>query len=484
MSSEMTDEKFDAMTDQAHSPTPRDASYPATRGRLTVDELRAEIADGSVDTVLVAATDLQGRLVGKRVTGWYFTDFVESHGVEACNYLLGVDVEMTPLPGFAFANWDSGYGDMSFEPDLSTIRRVPWLDATAMVLCDIVDEHDRTPVSVSPRQILKTQVARAVDAGFVPAIGAELEFFLFRDSYAELADRGFTDPRPHADWIEDYHIFQTTRDEYLIRTIRNAMDDCGIPVEFSKGEAGYGQHEINLRFAEAVEMADRQSIYKNAVREIADAHGRSVTFMAKYSADDVGSSCHLHISLTDAATGAPVFDSVEGTSEASRRFRHFLGGILDASRDLTLCWAPTLNSYKRFAPESWAPTAIAWGHDNRTCGYRIVGHGTGTRLESRVPGADVNGYIAYAALIGAGLRGITEEIEPPEPVSGNAYEADVPRIPSTFVEAIEAFESSDVARGILGDDVHHHLANLARQEWAAANRVVTDWERRRYFAQF
>ncbi|MBS1848726.1 MAG: glutamine synthetase [Actinobacteria bacterium] len=467
-----------------HSPTPRDPSYPSGRGRLDPDQLRAAVAEGSIDTVIVAATDLQGRLVGKRVSGWYFCDFVASHGVEACNYLLGVDVEMTPLDGFRFANWDSGYGDMGFIPDLSTLRVVPWLEATALALCDIVDEAAREPVAVSPRQVLKAQVAKAHAAGFVPAIGAELEFFLFRDSYEELAARGYRDPTPHSDWIEDYHVFQTTRDEYLIRKIRNAMDDCGIPVEFSKGEAGFGQHEINLRYAEAVEMADRQSIYKNAVREIAEAEGRSVTFMAKYSESDVGSSCHLHVSLTDISTGDPVFDSVDGTSEGSRRFRHFLGGVLDASRDLAMCWAPTVNSYKRYQPASWAPTAIAWGHDNRTCGYRIVGHGTGTRLESRVPGADVNGYIAYAALIGAGLRGIAEGIEPPRAVEGNAYEADVERIPSTFAESLDAFESSDVARTVLGDDVHAHLANLARQEWAAANRVVTDWERRRYFAQF
>ncbi len=454
------------------------------RGMLSLDELRAAVDDGSIDTVVVAFSDLQGRLVGKRVTGWFFLDEIVEGGIEACNYLLTVDVDMTPLPGYRFANWEQGYGDITLVPDLATMRIVPWLEATAMVLCDAVHEHDRTPIPESPRQMLRRQVERARAAGFEAAIGAELEFFLFRDSFDELAERRFVDPRPHSDWIEDYHIFQTTRDEYVIRRIRNAMDACGIPVEFSKGEAGYGQHEINLRYADALEMADRHAIYKNAVREIADSEGRSVTFMAKYSEDDVGSSCHLHVSLTDVETGEPSFDSPAGTSAASVRFRHFLGGIIAASRDLTLCWAPTLNSYKRFAPESWAPTAVAWGTDNRTCGYRIVGHGTGTRLESRIPGADANGYIAYAALIGAGIRGIELGIEPPPPVEGNAYTAEVERIPSTFVEAIEAFESSTVARELFGDDVHHHLTNSARQEWLAANRVVTDWERRRYFAQF
>jgi glutamine synthetase len=395
-----------------------------------------------------------------------------------------VDVDMNPLPGYRFANWDQGYGDVSLAPDLTTLRPVPWLEATAVVLCDTLDEHDRSPVRVSPRQILRDQVARARSAGFEPHIGAELEFFLFRDSYEELAARGYQDPKPHSDWIEDYHIFQTTRDEYLIRRIRNAMDACAIPVEFSKGEAGYGQHEINLRFADALEMADRHVIYKNGVKEIADQEGRAVTFMAKYDIEDVGSSCHLHVSLTDTETGDPVFDAPGATSDGSVRFRHFLGGIMQASRELALCWAPTVNSYKRYQPDSWAPTAIAWGMDNRTCGYRVVGRDRQTRLESRIPGADANPYVAYAALIAAGLRGITNEIDPPDPITGNAYTAEVDRIPSTFPEAIDHFAHSDIACEIFGEDVHHHLLNAARQEWAAANRVVTDWERRRYFAQY
>ncbi len=456
----------------------------STNGRLSIDELGTLIQHGEIDTVIVACTDMQGRLVGKRVTGHFFIDEIAHHGVEACNYLFTVDVEMTPQEGFRFADWDQGYGDVSLVPDLSTLRRVPWLDATALVICDVVDEKDRTPISVSPRQILQAQVERATRAGFTAHIGAELEFFLFRDSYEELAASNYRSPRPHSDWIEDYHIFQTTRDEYVIRRIRNAMDACGVPVEFSKGEAGFGQHEINLRFAQALEMADRQVIYKNAVKEIADQEGRAVTFMAKYDANDVGSSCHLHISLTDAKSGETVFDDPSADTEASKRFAHFLGGIMAASKDLALCWAPTLNSYKRYAPESWAPTAIAWGRDNRTCGYRVVGHGTGTRLESRIPGADVNAYVAYAALIAAGLWGIENEIALPPETNHNAYVADVERIPSTFIEAIEAFEASSIAREIFGEDVHHHLANAARQEWAAANRVVTDWERTRYFAQY
>ena len=453
-------------------------------GRLSVEDLTTQVASGDIDTVVVAMTDQQGRLVGKRVTGRYFIEAILHGTIEACNYLLAVDVDMKPLPGYRFANWDQGYGDLSLLPDLSTLRPVPWLEATAIVLCDVVDEGDHAPISVSPRQILRRQVERAHAAGFEAFIGAELEFFLFRDSYQELAARGYRDPAPHSDWVEDYHIFQTTRDEFLIRRIRNAMDACAIPVEFSKGEAGFGQHEINLRFADALEMADRHVIYKNGVKEIADQEGCAVTFMAKYDIGDVGSSCHLHVSLTDVDTGESVFDDPHGTTESSQRFRHFLGGIMAASKELALCWAPTVNSYKRYQPDSWAPTAIAWGLDNRTCGYRIVGQGVHSRLESRIPGADANPYVAYAALIAAGLHGIEHDIEPPDAVTGNAYTSDVPRIPSTFPEALELFAQSATATDIFGDDVHHHLLNAGRQEWAAANRVVTDWERRRYFAQY
>lgn len=453
-------------------------------GRMSVEDLTSAIATGAIDTVLVAFGDPHGRLVGKRVTGHFFLSDICAGTIEACNYLLASDIDMTPLPGYRFANWEQGYGDISLVPDLTTLRPVPWLESTAMVLCDVVDEHNHAPINVSSRQILKDQVANARDAGFDVHIGAELEFFLFRDSYDELAQRGYRDPKPHSDWIEDYHIFQTTRDEYVIRRIRNAMDACGIPVEFSKGEAGYGQHEINLRFAQALEMADRHVIYKNGVKEIADQEGRAVTFMAKYDHNDVGSSCHLHISLTDIETGNTVFDAPDASTPEAQRFRWFLGGIMAASRDLALCWAPTVNSYKRFQPDSWAPTAIGWGLDNRTCGYRIVGRGTATRLESRVPGADANPYVAYAALIAAGLYGIANQVEPPPAVQGNAYTADVERIPSTFAEAIDHFANSTIAVDIFGDDVHHHLLNSARQEWAAANRAVTDWERRRYFTQY
>ncbi|HZN14205.1 MAG TPA: glutamine synthetase family protein [Acidimicrobiales bacterium] len=428
-----------------------------------------------IDTVLTVFPDLQGRLVGKRVTAHYFRDHVEGDGVHACNYLLAVDVDMTPVPGYEFASWDEGYGDVKAVPDMATLRRIPWLEKTALVMCDLVDEDEGAPVAVSPRQILRDQIARAAAAGYSVKIGAELEFFLFKDSYEEAAAAHYRDLTPHSPWIEDYHILQTTKDEYLIRQIRNGMDGAGVPVEFSKGEAGRGQHEINLVYADALEMADRHAIYKNGAKEIAALNGRSITFMAKWSMAEVGSSCHLHSSLwsTDGTT------SLEGAAAP----HHWLGGLIDATRDLSLCFAPYVNSYKRYQPGSWAPTTLVWGEDNRTCAFRMVGTGAGRRVESRVPGADCNPYLAYAATIAAGLHGIANQIDPGPAFRGNAYEApaDVPRVPSTLIEAIGEFARSQVAIDAFGADVHHHLLNTARQEWATSNQVVTDWELERGF---
>ncbi|MCU1354654.1 MAG: L-glutamine synthetase [Acidimicrobiales bacterium] len=454
------------------------------RVTLSLDELTTMIADGSVDTVLVAFPDNQGRLVGKRVMGQYFLDVVAKGSIEACNYLLAVDVEMNPLPGYETFNWDQGYGDFSAVPDLSTLRLVPWIERTALVLCDLVEEGDRSPVNVSPRGILKRQEARALDKGYVVKIGAELEFFLFKDSYAEAAQKRYHDLVPHSDVVEDYHILQTTRDEYIIRDIRNGLQAAGVPVEFSKGEAGKGQHEINLVYAEASEMADRNTIYKNAAKEIADKHGRSLTFMAKYDMDEVGSSCHIHSSLWDKKGKRSLMWDAKQPDNMSKDFRHWLGGLVHCSRELTLLFAPTVNSYKRFQPDSWAPTAIAWGLDNRTCGLRLVGHGQGYRVESRIPGADVNSYLAFAGVVAAGLWGIEHELDPGDAFVGNAYtDPDVEHIPSTIVEAIELFRTSEVAIASFGADVHHHILNTAEQEWAAFNRAVTDWELRRNFEQ-
>jgi len=457
------------------------------RGMLHASKLEEAISDGLVDTVLVAFPDLQGRLVGKRVTGSYWLDHMQG-GVEplhACNYLLAVDSEMNVLPGYAFASWEQGYGDMAAQPDLTTIRHIPWLEKTALVLCDLVDEERGEPVEVSPRRILQRQVERANAAGYSLMFASELEFFVFRESLEEAAAKDYTNLTPHSLVVEDYHILQTTRDEYLIRAIRNGIDGAGVPVEFSKGEAGRGQHEINLVFTSPVEMADRHVIYKNGAKEIASQHGRALTFMAKYSADEVGSSCHVHSSVWSRdGEQSLMWDDIT-SDHLSPTFRGWLAGQLACGRELAWMYAPTVNSYKRYQPESWAPTALAWSLDNRTCGFRIVGHGSSFRLESRIPGADVNPYLAYAATIAAGLHGIEHGLDPGPRFDGNAYAApELPRVPASLAEATEAFATSKVTPDAFGADVHDHLLNTARQELAHFNRAVTDWERRRNFDQW
>ena len=452
--------------------------------RFDADALSRLIEDKRIDTVLVCFPDLQGRLVGKRVTGHYFRDHVLAEGIEACNYLLAVDVDMTPLPGYDFAGWEQGYGDFVCRPDLTTLRTIPWLEQTALVLCDLVDESGE-PVEVSPRRILQRQLERAASMGYTINCGTELEFYLFRDTYEEAHAKGYAGLDAHSAVIEDYHILQTTRDEYLIRAIRNAMDAADIPVEFSKGEAGRGQHEINLRYATALEMADRHAIYKNGVKEIAALNGRSVTFMAKYDMSECGSSCHVHSSVLDADGTTSLMWDDAAPDHLSDVFRGWLGGLVAHSGELAWLFAPTVNSYKRYQPGSWAPTALAWGRDNRTCGFRVVGHGSGFRVESRIPGADCNPYLALAATVAAGLHGIEHGEEPPARFEGNAYEAsDVPRVPWNIVDAITELEQSEVASKAFGADVHAHLVNTARQEWAAFARVVTDWERQRCFEQY
>jgi glutamine synthetase len=454
-------------------------------GRLDTDALERLIAEGDVDTVLVAFPDLQGRLMGKRVTGHHFLDEVLTEGIEVCNYLLALDVDMTPLPGYEYASWEQGYGDVLCRPDFATLRRVPWLEKTALVLCDLVNTSTGDAVEVAPRQILRRQLERAHAAGYSIMCGSELEFYLFRDSYEEAQAKGFADLSYHSGYIEDYHILQTTRDEYLIRAIRNGVDGAGIPVEFSKGEAGRGQHEINLRYADALEMADRHTIYKNGAKEIAGLHGRALTFMAKYAMEECGSSCHLHSSVWSADGATPLMYDETGTEHMSKVFQGWLGGQLAHARELAWLSAPTVNSYKRYQPGSWAPTAIVWGRDNRTCGFRVVGHSpSGYRVENRIPGADCNPYLSFAAAIAAGLHGIEHSLVPGPRFDGNAYEADdVPRVPWNIVDAITELEHSDVAVEAFGAPVHAHLLNTAKEEWAAFGRVVTDWERRRCFEQ-
>jgi len=453
---------------------------------LDAAELDRQIAEDAIDTVLVVFPDYQGRLVGKRVTGHFFRDHVLGDGIEACNYLLAVDVDMTVLPGFRFANWDKGYGDFVCRPDLSTLRVIPWLEKTALVVCDLFDEHTGAPIDVAPRQILRRQLERAAEQGYTVKCGSELEFFLFRDSYEEAEAKGYANLQYHGSFIEDYHILQTTRDEYVVGAIRRGIDGAGIPVEFSKGEASRGQHEINLAYADALTMADRHAIYKNGAKEIAGQLGRAITFMAKYDMAECGSSCHIHSSVWSSEGDEPLMYEESAPEHLSDVFRGWLGGLLAHTGELSYLFAPTVNSYKRYQLESWAPTALAWGRDNRTCGFRVVGHsGSSYRVESRVPGADCNPYLAFAATIAAGLAGIAAGADPGPPYQGNAYEAtDVARVPHSIVDAIGALEASAVARDAFGDDVHYHLSNMARQEWAAFGSVVTDWERRRCFEQF
>ncbi len=456
-------------------------------GMLDATELADHIRSGAIDTVLVVFPDLQGRLMGKRVTGHFWLEQMRGGQgeIHACNYLLAVDSEMTVLPDYRYANWDTGYGDFALAPDLTTIRLIPWLEATALVMCDVADERSGAPVEVSPRRILQRQVERAAALGYSVYMGSELEFLLFRETLEEAAEKHYTDLAPLSNVVLDYHILQTTRDESIIRAIRNGMDGAGVPVEFSKGEAEKGQHEINLSYADAVTMADRHVIYKNGAKEIAHQHGHAITFMAKYDIDMVGSSCHVHSSVWNADGSKSLMWSDDGPHHQSEVTQGWLGGLIATGRELAWMHAPTVNSYKRYQPESWAPTALVWGEDNRTCGFRMVGHGQGFRVESRIPGADANPYLSFAATIAAGLHGIELGITPGSVFAGNAYAApDIARVPWNIVESIEEFEHSKVAIAAFGDDVHYHLLNTARQEWRAFNRHVTDWERRRNFDQW
>jgi glutamine synthetase len=455
------------------------------QGRLTVEAIEDLIKQGEIDTVLMVFPDQQGRFMGKRVTGDFFLrDILDGEGaVHACNYLLAVDMEMEPLPGYAYANWDTGYGDLKAVPDMGTLRSIPWLEKTALVICDVLDEESGEPIEVSPRQILKRQIERAKTAGYTVKTGSELEFYLFKDSFEEAAGKGYKGIQPHSTYIMDYHILQTTKDEYVIRAIRNGMDGAGVPVEFSKGEFGRGQQEINLRYTDALEMADRHVIYKNGVKEIAYQAGRAVTFMAKWSMAEAGSSFHLHSSLWDPSGNESLMWDEGGHHHFSQAFDHYLGGLMATAHEMAWMFAPSVNSYKRYQLGSWAPTAIVWGHDNRTCGFRIVGEHKGFRVECRIPGADANPYYAFAATIAGGLHGLQNGIAAPEMFKGNAYAAkDILRVPSSLHEAIDAFEESEVARQAFGDFVFEHLLNTARQEQLIFdNNVVTDWELERYF---
>ena len=444
---------------------------------LSLDELTGEAECRSIDTVVTAFTDMQGRLIGKRIEVSYFLDQVVDHGVEGCNYLLALDMEMDPVPGYEMANWEKGYGDFGIVPDIATLRRIPWLDRTAMVLCDVVG-HDGSTVPASPRQVLIAQYERAHELGYTPLFASELEFYLYKQSYAQAHEQDYRNLTPTIPYILDYHILATTMDENVFGPVRRGMQGAGIPVEFSKGEAWYGQHEVNTRYADAVTSADRHTIYKNGLKEIAFLNGVSATFMAKPSEKDIGSSCHIHSSLLEPGGGAAFIEGEEETDV----FRHYLGGMRARLRELALFIAPSVNSYKRYAAESWAPTSISWGRDNRTCGFRIVGHGQSGRVECRIPGADVNPYLGYAALLAAGLDGIENGTDPGPELIGNAYEVGKAEpFPSTLHEAVDLWESSDFAREAFGEHVWDHYLNYGRTEQRLFDQGVTDYERRRMF---
>jgi glutamine synthetase len=446
---------------------------------LTIEQLRAEIESGAIDTVITAITDMQGRLQGKRNHGHYFLDHVLGHGVEGCNYLLAVDVDMTTVEGYAISSWDRGYGDMLFEMDMSTLRRTPGQPYSATVQCDLLWMDGTGQVRPAPRSVLKSQAAAAAELGCVAIAGTELEFIVFEDSFDAAWDRRYQGLTGANRYNVDYSILGGTRVEPLLREIRNEMYAAGVVVENAKGECNLGQHEIAFLYDEVVRTCDNHSVYKNAAKEIAAVHGQSLTFMAKYDQRE-GNSCHIHLSLRG-QDGTMVFadDSREGGQ--SQMFDHFLAGIQATMREFTLLYAPNINSYKRFAPGSFAPTAIAWGHDNRTCALRVVGHGAGMRVENRVPGGDVNPYMAVAAMLAGGLHGIREQL-PLEPAfEGNAYASDKERVPSTLLEARDLFAASTVAEQAFGKDVVDHYVHAADIELQAFNTAVTDWERVRGF---
>lgn len=454
----------------------------AVQGLISVDQLKELVRTGQVDTVVNAICDMQGRLMGKRVQGDHFVDHCLEHGTHFCVYLLGTDMEMNTPDGYKLMNWESGYGDWQAKPDWSTLRVVPWLEKTAMVLSDAVDESTGQLVEIAPRSILKRQLAKADQMGFSIKMASELEFYLLADTYEQAHAKSFQNIARVGWYNEDYHLLQATKAEPLYRQIRNQMTAADIPIEFSKGEAAPGQHEMNIHYGDALVSADRHSLFKHGAKEIALQNNCALTFMAKPDHSWTGSSGHIHMSLWDRKGERNLFHDPNGAPyQMSKTMRHFLGGLMACARELSLFLASNVNSYKRYAVASWAPVNIVWGRDNRTCGFRVVGHGQSLRIEDRFPGGDTNPYLAYAAVIAAGLHGIEQEIEPPAEYKGNGYMAKGhPRVPRSLYEAVEALEESEVAARLFGEDVVSHYLNMARVEQQTYDAVVTAWERERY----
>jgi glutamine synthetase len=449
-------------------------------GNLTLDELNGLIDKREIDTVILAFPDMQGRLVGKRVSARLFQDEVAAHGAEACNYLIAVDVEMNTVGGYTLSSWETGYGDMVLKPDFDSLRLIPWLPGSALVMADLTSTEDE-PLIQSPREVLRTQLARLEKAGLTAFVGTELEFIVFDDSFRQAWAKGYRELTPSSDYNIDYAILASTRMEPLLRDIRLGMEGAGMYCEGVKGECNFGQQEIAFKYTEALATCDNHTIYKNGAKEIADAHGKALTFMAKYNERE-GNSCHIHLSVRDAKGKAVM--AGDGPNGFSKLMEHWTAGLLATMRELTLFFAPNINSYKRYVEGSFAPTAVAWGLDNRTCALRVVGHGPSLRVENRVPGGDVNPYLAVAAIIAGGLHGIENELELEPMLTGNGYVSTGPRVPATLRAATELFAGSKVAKAAFGDDVVAHYLNNARVELAAYDAAVTDWERVRGFERF
>ena len=445
---------------------------------MTLKELTNQIRSGKIDTVIVAFPDVFGRLAGKRFTGKHFLDSVAKHGTHCCNYLLTVNIEMDPMDGFKVANWEKGFGDFELRPDFSTLRVLPWQPASALVICDYV-QHDGKPVEEAPRSVLRRQIELLARRKFTACMASELEFFLFNNTFHDAFAAEYRNLTPSSDYRIDYHTMQPTRDEPLMRQVRNQMDAARVPVESSKGEWGRGQHELNFVYDQPLPMADMHVVFKQGIKEIAAQHGQSITFMAKPWANEVGSSCHIHVSLWRGHKNQ--FASPTGAG-GSKLFRHFLGGLMRYAPELCCFFAPTINSYKRYQSASWAPTKMAWSHDNRTVGFRVVGRNNSFRVENRMPGADANPYLAFAAMLAAGMAGIEEQLDCGEAYHGNAYvDSGLRALPKTLHEAAELLDASKMARAAFGDKVVDFYVHTARLEVQAFNDAVTDWERMRYF---
>lgn len=453
-------------------------------GHMTLDELKTAAKAGAIDTVIVAFVDMQGRLIGKRFHAEFFAGGAHEE-THACDYLLANDIDMEPVPGYAASSWEKGYGDFILKPDLATLRRIPWLEATALVLADVLDHHHHD-VPHSPRAILKKQIAKLRERKLRAYCATELEFYLFDESYEAIAAKRFHNPKTAGTYIEDYHIFQTTKEEGVMRAIRNGLHGAGIPVENSKGEWGPGQEEINVRYADALEMADRHAILKNGVKEIAHLQGKAVTFMSKWRYDLAGSSSHIHMSLWDEKGETPLFRDAKGPHGMSDLMRSFVAGQMKHASDITYFLAPYINSYKRFQAGTFAPTKTVWSRDNRTAGFRLCGEETkAIRIECRIGGADLNPYLAIAGLIAAGLKGIDEKLTLDAPYSGDAYAGQgIPEIPKTLRAAADIFAKSEFAASAFGADVVGHYAHTAKWEQFEYDRRITDWELMRGFERY